>query len=76
MMTIDTSTHQFLTDKEGNKKSVLLSFAEYEHMLATIRKYEEFHEFESSMIENFKEIKAIKQGKVKPKSLLSLLDEL
>lgn len=75
-MNMNISSHQFFTDESGVRKSVLLSYEEYQKMLEIVKAYDEYVSFETSMIESLKELKAIRKGEQKGKLLQSLIDEL
>lgn len=67
---------QYVNDANGYLKAVQLPFSEWEKLLNKMKQYEEELQLKSSLQDAFAEIKLMKKGKLKKKTLSEFLNDV
>lgn len=66
---------KFVTDELGNKKAVQIPYEDWLEIEKELTSYFEYQKLKEELTNAFKEVKEIKEGKVKAVSLKEFLDE-
>lgn len=67
---------QYVNDASGHTQAVQLPLAEWEKILAKLRKYEQALQLKSDLKEALEEVKALRSAKGKKQTLNDFLNEL
>ena len=67
---------QFVNDANGHTQAVQLPVAEWEKILARLKKYEQALQLKSDLKEAFEQVKTLKATKGKKQTLNEFLNEL
>jgi hypothetical protein len=67
---------QYLNDINGKPKAVQLPLADWEKVLAKLKKYEQTLKIRSDLTEAFKEVALLRKSNEKKQTLTDFLDEL
>lgn len=67
---------QYLSDIHGKPQAVQLPLADWEKVLAKLKKYEQTLKIKSDLSEAFAEVELLKNSKEKKQTLTDFLDEL
>jgi hypothetical protein len=67
---------QYLNDINGKPKAVQLSLADWEKVLAKLKKHEQTLRIKSDLTEAFEQVALLKKSKEKKQTLTDFLDEL
>jgi len=67
---------QYLNDSSGNINAVQVPVAEWNKMVAKIRKYEQMLKIKSDLMEAFEEVEMLRRSKAKKQTLTDFLNEL
>lgn len=66
---------QFVTDRKGNKKAVLIPFEEWQELQKELAELMEYRSLKASLKAAFQQVEEIKKGKSVRKSLKEFLNE-
>jgi hypothetical protein len=67
---------QYLNDQKGNTQAVQLPITHWIRLMNRLNKYEQMLKIKSDLTQSFKEVKKMRQGKIKKQSLQDFLNEL
>ena len=67
---------RFLNDRKGKAQTVQVSISHWTRIMNKLNKYEQMFKVKSDLTQAFREVKRMRQGKVKKQSLQDFLNEL
>lgn len=67
---------QYLNDMKGNVQAVQMPMADWEKVMAKLKKYEQAFKLKTDLKEAMEQVSALKQGKGSKQTLNEFLDEL